>query len=321
MMSKGSYKYFKLRQVLLMVLSLFYPQVFYSQINDTVSPLNITPAINDSDLRIKDTAIILKDSIAYRESKTDNFPGKMQKIIFDNIYLNSRASAVSFVMSERKQRSKEILFYAIFFIVFLFGLLKMFYSRYLNNLFRVFFNTSLRQTQLTDQLIQAKQPALFFNMFFILTGGFYVFLLLSNLGYIDVIYDLNVLFICIGAVLAVYIVKYFVLKFTGWISGYQNVADTYIFIVFLINKIIAIALIPIIIIMAFSDQFLVKFVLIISYFIISAILILRFLRFFGILQNKIKVQRYHFFLYIIGIEILPLLLIYKSAMILLTNNH
>jgi hypothetical protein len=126
--------------------------------------------------------------------------------------------------------------------------------------------------------------------------------------------------VCIASLAGVYLVKYCVLKFTGWLSGYTHEADTYIFIVFLINKIIAIGLIPIVMIMAFSDRYLVTVMIILSYVVIFMMLVLRFLRSWGILQNKVRVKRYHFFLYILGIEILPLLLIYKTAMDLLKNN-
>jgi hypothetical protein len=39
-----------------------------------------------------------------------------------------------------------------------------------------------------------------------------------------------------------------------------------------------------------------------------------------LLQNQLKISHFQFFLYIIGIEIMPLLLIYKGLMILLSNN-
>lgn len=268
-------------------------------------------------LRSQDNDTINRDTIIRGNDQV--IKSRLQKLLGKNKYLNSNSLPESLIMIERKRESKEVLFYAIFTLLFLFGFLKMFYSRYLNNLFRVFFNTSLRQSQLTDQLLQAKLPSLFFNIFYFLAGGFYIFLLLCYLGYLDMVKDLAVLIICIGALVIIYSVKYIVLKFAGWISSYKNAADTYIFIVFLINKIIAIALIPIIIIMAFSDQFLVKAVVIISWFIIFLMLLLRFLRSFGVLQNKLSVHRYHFFLIILGIEILPILLIYKTAMNLLTN--
>ena len=38
----------------------------------------------------------------------------------------------------------------------------------------------------------------------------------------------------------VYVLKYSTLKFTGWITGLNEATNTYIFVIFLINKIIGI---------------------------------------------------------------------------------
>ena len=45
-----------------------------------------------------------------------------------------------------------------------------------------------------------------------------------------------------------YLVKYWVLKFAGWITGHRAQTGTYIFIVFLVNKMIALALVPLVIV-------------------------------------------------------------------------
>ncbi|MEJ7627347.1 MAG: DUF4271 domain-containing protein [Ferruginibacter sp.] len=257
-----------------------------------------------------------KDTIApIEKNNTQSF----NDLLAENKFINTISRPESMVMFKRKKQSKEVLFYPIIILLLFFGLLKMFYSRYLTTLFRVFFNTSLRQSQLTDQLLQAKQPSLFFNILFVISTGYYIYLLLGYLGYIDVMKDHEILLICISAVSVVYSIKFIVLKFTGWISGFKSAADTYIFLVFLINKIIGIALLPVILIMAFSENSLVRTVVLISYIMILLMILLRFLRSYGVLQNRINVKRYHFFLYIIGIEILPLLLIYKTAMHMLTK--
>ena len=86
----------------------------------------------------------------------------------------------------------------------------------------MFFNTSLRQSQLTDQLLQAKLPSLLFNLFFILIGGYYIFLLMAIFGKITFGDWPVVLPICIIALLLIYLVKYWVLKFAGWITGAQG---------------------------------------------------------------------------------------------------
>lgn len=250
-------------------------------------------------------------------------PAVLKRPVFSlkNKLLNSDAPPVSFAVQfkKEKEKSSESLFYLIMGLVLLLAFLKYFYNRYFTNLFRVFFNTSLRQSQLTDQLLQAKLPSLLFNLFFVITGGLYVFILLR---YYQMIPDENnqMLFFSSIAILGlIYLVKFCTLKFTGWITGLSEVTNTYVFIIFLINKIIGIFLVPFIVILSFSDLDIVKTAVLISLMSIVIFLLLRFFRSYSLLQNQLKISRFHFILYIIGIEILPLLLIYRGLVFYLSK--
>ena len=245
---------------------------------------------------------------------------KLPVIVLKNKLINTDAEPVSFAVEFRKVKSKDSFFYLVIAVILLLAFLKYFYSRYFKNLFRVFFNTSLRQSQLTDQLLQAKLSSLLFNLFFIISGGLYVYILLK---YYHLISDENKWLLIISSTVImgmIYLIKFFTLKFTGWVTGLKEVTNTYIFVIFLINKIIGIFLIPFIIIISFSDTELVKVAVLISMMSVCVFLLLRFFRSYGLLQNQLKISRFHFVLYIFGIELLPLLLIYKGLMVYLSKN-
>jgi hypothetical protein len=74
------------------------------------------------------------------------------------------------------------------------------------------------------------------------------------------------------------------------------------------------------VLIVFSDEAIAKASGFISILIVSFFLLLRFFKSYGLLQNQLKVSRFHFFLYIIGVEIMPLLLIYKGLLFLLSKN-
>lgn len=219
----------------------------------------------------------------------------------------------------RKTSNESVLFYLLAALLLMLGIIRTTYSRYFINMFRVFFNSSLRQSQLTDQLVQDKLPSLLLNALFIFTAGFYFYFIIQREGLIAD--DLNLVFIgsTMAALVLIYVVKFFTLKFIGWITGYHNEADTYIFIIFLINKIIGICLLPVIFILAFADTPLVNIFVIASFIIIGLMLLVRFLRSYGLLQHRLRVSRFHFLLYIFSLEILPLLLIYKAVSLFLTK--
>lgn len=237
-----------------------------------------------------------------------------------NKLLNSDATPVSVSVQFKKENDKDSLFYLIAGIVLLLAFCKYLYGRYFINLFRVFFNTSLRQSQLTDQLLQAKLPSLVFNIFFAISGGVYLYILLQHYQLINE--ENKWLMIASSIILLglIYFVKFCTLKFTGWVTGLTDVTNIYLFVIFLINKIIGIFLVPFVVILSFSDVEIVRIAVIISLMSIAIFLLLRFLRSYGLLQNQLKISRFHFILYIAGIELLPLLLIYKGLMVYLSKN-
>jgi hypothetical protein len=213
----------------------------------------------------------------------------------------------------------DLIFYMLLSVLLLLAFLRFFYTRYFNNLFRVFFNTSLRQSQLTDQLLQAKLASMLFNLFFVVTGGLYIYFLLLHYQWVASDNAVLVIAASIFMLSLIYFIKFLTLKFTGWVTGNYEVANTYLFIIFLINKILSVMLLPFVIVMAFAMPGLKLTAVIISLLLIGLMFILRFLRSFGLLQHKIKVSWFHFFIFIAGIEILPILLIYKGLVVLLNK--
>jgi len=288
-------------------------QVFFFLISILIFSVSIYAQTTDS-------VIVNTDSV-----QISTFPDSVIKPVtpakpvfkFRNKLLNSEAEPVSFSVQLKKENKKDVMFYLIAGMLLVLAFFKYFYSRYFANLFRVFFNSSLRQSQLTDQLLQAKLPSLLFNIFFIISGGIYIYILLLHYQVINNSEKWVMLISSIALLGLIYFVKYCTLKFTGWVTGLTEITNVYAFIVFLINKIIGIFLVPFIIILSFSDNTLVKIAVIISLMSVGIFILLRFFRSYGILQNQLKISRFHFFLYITGIELLPLLLIYKGLMVFL----
>ncbi len=258
-----------------------------------------------------------KDTVV---SAAEKYYTQFQKALKKSSFLNTSGTAVATVNQERAESNSDQVFYFLLALMILLAFLRFFFSRYFFNLFRVFFNTSLRQGQLTDQLLQAKQASMFFNIFFFFTAGIYIYFLLLHFNWISQKDNLSIMLICAVGISGIYFLKYINMKFTGWLTGYSEAANTYLFIIFLINKILGILLIPFVIVIAFSPDYLKKTAVIISLLMVGIMFTLRFLRSFSLLHNQIKVSRFHFFLYITGIEVLPVLLIYKGVMILLNKN-
>lgn len=268
-----------------------------------------------------DSSLVQVDSLQTpADTIINRYEAALQTIFKQNIFLNSHGTPVTMAIKIKKTKSTDTAFYLLAALVFLMGLIKFFFARYFANLFKVFFNTSFRQSQLADQLLQAKLPSLFFNAFFIISGGVYIYFLLLQYRFVTEIHQWTILASCILVLGLVYLAKFSTLKFTGWVTGHKEVTDAYVFVIFLICKIIGVLLIPFIILMAFADVAIANGSALASLLIVVLLLLLRFFRSYGLLQNQLKVSRFHFFLYIAGVEILPLLLIYKGLLFLLSKN-
>ena len=304
-------------KIILLVKPIFFFGFFMLILSASLCAQNADTAFHSSDssaLSIADSARISKKIDSVKAAAADT-----NTVVIKNKLLNSEAEPVSLAVQLRNPKSRDTFFYLIAGLVLLLACLKYFYSRYFTNLFRVFFNTSLRQNQITDQLLQAKLPSFLFNIFFVISAGIYAYVLLSHYHLTNGGNDWVFLFASILVMGFIYFIKFCTLKFTGWISGLGEVVDIYVFVIFLINKIIGIFLVPFIIILSFSALQIIKIAALVSLMIIGIFFLLRFFRSYGLVQNQLKISKFHFFLYITGLEILPLLLIYKGLMVYLTK--
>jgi hypothetical protein len=279
--------------------------------NQLKRPLEVGPAVpakvdsgkNNSE---KDTSLLTVQP-------AEKFQSITNELLLKNKFINIKDAPVYFIEKERQKKGKEFLFYSLSIILLILGVFKTFYSGYFNTLFRVFFNTSLRQTQLSDQLLQAKLPSFILNIFFTLSGGIYIWLLFTHFHPPRLISSKLLLPFCILSVAILYFLKFCLLKFMGWVSDIQEATDNYIFVIFLINKITGILLIPFIILMAFSLPQWYNSVLTISLLVLGMFFLSRYIKTFGTIEKKIKLNSFQFIIYITGIEIVPLLIIYKVA--------
>lgn len=261
---------------------------------------------------VADTAKLKADtSTTIFHPAIKSYQSVVDGLLSSNRFINVKEPGIFFIAEKKHIAGKEFIFYSLCFVVFILGIFKTFYTGYFNNLFRVFFNTSIRQTQLTDQLLLAKLPSFILNIFFAITAGFYIWLLFKQYHPPRLISSHLLLPFCIIGVGALYFMKYCILKFIGWMSGMQRAADNYIFVIFLVNKIAGIVLVPFIILLAFSMPLWSNYVTAFSLLVMGLFFLSRYVKTYSLLEYKFPLDPLHFIIYITAVEIIPLLLIYK----------
>jgi hypothetical protein len=276
----------------------------------------------DAGATIKDSAVPnLQDTASLRASPAiikrpvDSFYLK----ILDNPYLRTTGKPVYFVVNERAPQSKDEIFYLLAGLLLFLAFIRLAFSQYFKNIFRLFFQPTFRQKQTREQLLQNTFPSFLLNLFFIVSSAAYITFLISHYQLTHLNLWLLLLYSTI-ALLVLYIGKFLLLTFAGWVFDVKEATETYIFAVYLINKILGVVLVPFILVIAFSRANIIDHTITVSLLIIAVLFIYRFLVSFAPVQREVKVTPFHFLFYVLAFEIVPLLLIYKTLIIYLNNS-
>lgn len=277
--------------------------------------------IKDS-LRLADSALkaqIIIDSLQKDSVTKANIKAALPKIdtsTFATVlavpYLPFGKNVEFKLQKDHHTDTKDELFYMLTAAFMLVGFIKIVFPKYFNNMFSLFFQTTLRSKQTREQLLQNKLASLLMNLLFITVGGIYIALVVKLKGWVSV--DFWWLIAYASAILGIiYTIKFLFLHFTGWVFNTKEAAQTYIFIVFLSNKIIAVALLPFLLILSFDGGQITEVTYTVSAFLIAGMLLYRYLVSLSSVRRDLSINPLHFFLYLCSVEILPLLIIYKAA--------
>lgn len=239
--------------------------------------------------------------------------------VFKNTSRNQPDEIIPFVGNKNDTQIKTNLFYIISGLIFLLAVLRLSFSKYSTDLFRAFYNPTLSKRQLREQLSQAALPALMFNIFFTISAGLYVYLILQHFHYITVNDPLILIPVFILLMIIIYLFKYVFIRFSGWLFNSGDIASGYIFTLYMVNKILGIGLLPFILMLAFCTPPLAEVALNISLIWIALLFIYRYIRIFGLARNKIIFNKFHFFIYLCAFEIAPVLVIGKLVLIWLNG--
>ena len=212
---------------------------------------------------------------------------------------------------KRDGRNKDGLFYLLTGLALYFVLVRLVFRKYMSNLFSVFFGVSLKQKQIREQLLISPLPSLLLNIFFLIAGGIYISFLFDYFQFNVAPNKWYLILYSTIALVLIYTGKLLMLKLMGWIFNIRVATDTYIFVVFMVNKIMGIFLAPFLMLLTFSSPGIVAVFTVLSFAMIAILFAYRYIIAYSPVQKEIKVNRFHFILYLCAFEIIPLILLYK----------
>jgi hypothetical protein len=259
---------------------------------------------------------ILKDSLAIAASKDYRPDLSLFKVQADTPVVAIQpffrfTDPLRYSITIRKWQGKEAIFYSIIALLIFFALIKNGFGRYVDDLFKTYFRTTIKQKQTKEQLQQNPLPSLLLNLFYVLSTGMFLALLLQYFK-LGLEYNFWLLYLyCILGLVTIYIIKFVTLKFFGWIFQVSESTDAYIFIVFATNKIIGMALLPFLVMLAFTYGIINQAAMSLSIMVVLALIVYRFFISYFSIRRQISIGFFHFLLYLFAFEVIPLLLINK----------
>ncbi|MFL5771733.1 MAG: DUF4271 domain-containing protein [Flavisolibacter sp.] len=251
---------------------------------------------------------------------------KFTGISFDTMVLTqhpyfSFTNPVRYSVSVKQWTGKETIFYSMIALLLFFALIRNGFRKYIQDLLKIFLRTSVNQRQIKEQLLQSPLPSLLLNIFFLLSAGMFIPLIL---GFFQIAegYNFWMLFVySMLGLLIIYTLKFISLKILGWIFQVREVVDSYIFIVFTTNKVLGMALLPFLVVLAFTYGFIHEAAMNLSILFIVVLFAYRYFLSYTSIHRLIKISFFHFLLYLFAFEIVPLLLINKLLFRLLGETY
>jgi hypothetical protein len=250
-----------------------------------------------------------------------NWIKKIDFNLSEHPYYNFAGHAVAHPEMKRFSKNTDLMFYLLLGLFFYFALIKTAFNKYVNNLLAIFLRITLKQQQLREQLLQSPLPSMLLNILFIVNGGLYISLLLDYYNETVVNnFSLQTIY-CSLLLIIIYTGKLIIMKSIGWIFNIKKATDTYIFIVFLVNKMLGIFLLPFLAFIIFEPPQAQQVFVTLSLIFVILLIAYRFIFSFRPLQNEIRWSLFQFFIYLCAFELAPLILIYKVLIAIVEKSH
>ncbi len=248
---------------------------------------------------------VFKDYKGYFEQKSTAF-----KLYFEKS-VKAKSNEVIYKIEQRfSLPDKDFLFYLIIGIILLYGVINNLYPQYYPKLFSQFSQSSLRMLQNREQLVQNTVASLASNINFVLSFSLISTLLIFNRHLLPISFWQAYLYICLFFI-GLYVGKFVCLQIVGFVFNTRELVGTYIFVVFMINKVLGILLLPFVLILAFSKSSYYTLAIVGAAILTILLFLYRYLFSLTSVRNKLHISSFHFFLYLCAFEILPLLILYK----------
>lgn len=212
----------------------------------------------------------------------------------------------------QRYRQGDYIFYLLLlvFLVLVIGINRD--LSYFENMFRALVNYRLSLQFAREQVSNRTAASVLYTLLFNLLFGLFLIRLIEAAGIKSLLVDFEagwlVLFVVITAI---YGGKYVFYKFIGRVFGLKEQVSYYLSQVFLMNRVLALLLLPTLAVLYFAPPHIARILLVVLILAVLFAVVLRYIRGIRITSQVLGANTIHFILYFCTVEILPTLIISK----------
>lgn len=291
---------------------------------DSTRPDSLQTAMNNAIVKVPDS-ILYKDYMPlYLQIKTGPgsdssvFQQRFPQSVFESGVFGLNKRSVFYIDQPHTHHNKDTIFYVLVGILIVLAVVVYFFDDYFAGFLQSFTQPTYRLSLTNENYALGFFPAFLLNLLFVITAGLFITEITSGIISRFSFWDLFGIYSILIAL--IYIFKLLVLKISGYLFNATYAAKLYTHIVFMVNKFIGILLIPVLWAISFStspeNDPLVRNMYSIFTILFIVLILYRYFVSFVLIKNNLKINAFHFFIYLCAVEIIPILIIYKF----LTDN-
>lgn len=295
--------HYSMKKVFFILLCLFVCLQLNAQTRDS-SALQRTA----SDSIVTHDSVRQNKNLAVEAVRNTNYSHSPLEIFFPKWFSNTNAN--NNILLHPQSDSGDLVFFALIGMALFLGITKIIFPQYLSQLFQFMVRPrGYKKSGVNNSSAAKIISSLLLNILFIITVS-WCLVWVSIKEFSPEKYGLYWAYAAI-ALAVIYLIKHSIVAISGWIFDAKRATSIYNYVVFSINKIVGVLLVPIIILITYcfpQVPSVIRSTLIIFAFLL---LVYRYIASLILIRENSKVNIFHFFLYLCGVEIMPLLLVYK----------
>lgn len=212
--------------------------------------------------------------------------------------------------ARRNNESRDYLFYLFAGLLLFLGIVNRSFPGYIKGVFNVLFFQSQRYKQSREKTMQDTVPSLLLNILFFIVAGLWITFLIEDIPLFHFSFMQKIVAV-IALVAIIYAFKSIIISLVGSVFHKREAANAYTMIVFHVNKVAGIILLPLAILYAYGSDYQRSLTVSFMIAIIVLLIIYRFVISFVDITGRFKINGLYFFIYLCLTEIIPMIIFFE----------